>query len=48
MMIMPINARNIRAHFFGLIFSPIIIELASIPNGIANCDPKITGEIIVE
>ena len=44
----PINAENIKSHFFRLIFSFKIIALAKIPKGIANCEPTITGEIISE
>ena len=44
----PIKAENIKNHFFELIFSFNINELARIPKGIANCEPTITGEIIVE
>ena len=46
--IIPIKALKIRIHFFVLIFSPNIIALASIPKGIANCEPTITGDIMVE
>ena len=35
-------------HFFLLIFSLRIKALAIIPKGIANCEPRIIGEIIEE
>jgi hypothetical protein len=35
-------------HFFELIFSFSMIELARTPKGIASCDPTITGDIIDE
>jgi len=44
----PIKALNIKSHFFRLIFSFKIIALAKIPKGIANWEPTITGEIILE
>ena len=44
----PIKAENIKNHFFGLIFSFNMNALASIPKGIANWEPTITGEIIEE
>ena len=42
------KAENIRNHFFLLIFSPNINPLAKIPKGIANCEPTMIGDIIVE
>ena len=44
----PKKAQKIKIHFFKLIFSPNITELNNTPNGIANCEPTITGEIIDE
>ena len=44
----PINAENIKSHFFCLILYSNINELARIPKGLANWEPTITGEIIVE
>ena len=44
----PINEVKIKTHFFLLIFSFKIIALVIIPNGIANCEPKIIGEMIDE
>ena len=46
--IIPIKAAKIKNHFFVLIFSPSIDALARIPKGIANCEPTIIGDIIVE
>ena len=46
--IIPVKALKINTHFFVLIFSPNMTALARIPKGIANCEPKIIGDIIFE